>query len=159
MGPEPDLHLVLTAVRAFDHLLGECGVSFFGTKALAKQLAPGFPESLDGAPMLLPTPHAALRTALEHWFQDRTIRPRATATFDDSALMKVFGATGIGVFPAPTVIEEEVLQQYGVQLVGRAEEVRERFYAISVERRLRHPAVVAISESARGRLFASDALG
>jgi LysR family transcriptional activator of nhaA len=107
--------------------------------------------------MLLPTPHAALRTALEHWFQDRAIRPRAVATFDDSALMKVFGATGDGVFPAPTAIEKQIIQQYHVRLVGRTDEVRERFYAISVERRLRHPAVVAISQSARKRLFATDA--
>jgi LysR family transcriptional activator of nhaA len=141
------------AVRAFDHFLGDCGVSFFATARLARRLAPGFPESLDGAPMLLPTPHAALRTALEHWFQDRGIRPRAVATFDDSALAKVFGATGAGVFAAPSVIDEEVVQQYRVRLVGRTDEVRERYYAISVERRLRHPAVLAISENARDRLF------
>ena len=142
------------AVRAFDHLLGECGVAFFATAEQAARLRAGFPHSLDGAPMLLPTPHAALRTALEHWFQDLGIRPRMVASFDDSALMKVFGATGTGVFPAPQVIEREVVSQYDVELVGRADDVRERFYAISVERRLRHPAVVAISEDARGRLFA-----
>lgn len=147
------------AVRAFDHLLGECGVSFFAAPELAAAIAPGFPRSLDGAPMLLPTPIAALRTTLEHWFQDLGIRPRAVASFDDSALMKVFGATGSGVFPAPTVIEDEVEQQHGVRLVGRAEDVRERFYAISVERRLRHPAVVAISEGARDRLFVCERAG
>lgn len=141
------------AVRAFDHLLGECGVSFFATEALAQELEPGFPQSLDGSPMLLPTPSAALRTELEHWFQDLQIRPRTIATFDDSALMKVFGGTGAGVFPSPTAIEAEVISQYGVQLVGRTEDVRERFYAISVERRLQHPAVVMISSRARGGLF------
>lgn len=141
------------AVRAFDHLMGESGVSFFATRELAEQLAPGFPRSLDGAPMLLPTPIAALRTTLEHWFQDLGIRPRAVASFDDSALMKVFGATGAGVFPAPSVIEDEVIEQHGTQLVGRTDEISDSFYAISVERRLRHPAVVAISEGARERLF------
>ncbi len=145
------------AVRAFDHLLGECGVSFFASEALAARFAPGFPRSLDGAPMLLPTPHAALRTALEHWFQDLSIRPRTVASFDDSALMKVFGSTGAGVFPAPSAIEQEVLRQYGTRLVGRTDAVRERFYAISVERRLRHPAVLAISEGARERLSLVEA--
>jgi len=141
------------AVRAFNHLLGECGVSFFATPKLARRFAEGFPGSLDGAPMLWPTPGTALHTALEHWFQDLGIRPRTVASFDDSALMKVFGATGEGVFPSPTAIEAEVKQQYGVTVVGRTEEVRERFYAISVERRLKHPAVMAISEGARSSLF------
>lgn len=155
------LDLVLTdaprsadvAVRAFDHLLGECGVTFFATEAVAAALAPDFPASLDGAPMLLPTAVAALRPALEHWFQDLGIRPRTIAAFDDSALMKVFGSTGTGVFPAPSVIESQVEAQYGVRVVGRTEDVRDRFYAVSVERRLQHPAVVAISERARDRLF------
>lgn len=141
------------AVQAFDHLLGECGVSFFAREDLADALKANFPHSLDGAPMLFPTPHAALRTALEHWFQELDIRPRAVAAFDDPALMKVFGSSGAGVFPAPTAIEGEVLQQYDARLVGRAPTVRERFYAISAERRLEHPAVVAISEAARGRVF------
>ncbi len=145
------------AVRAFDHLLGECGVTFFSTKDLADRLRPGFPRSLDGAPMLFPTPIAALRTALEHWFQDLGIRPRSVAAFDDSALMKVFGATGLGVFSAPTAIEQEIVDQYGLEVVGRTDEVRERYYGVSVERRLQHPAIVAISENARGRLFKSDA--
>lgn len=141
------------AVRAFDHLLGECGVTFFARKDLAEQLSPEFPRSLDGAPMLLPTPIAAVRTSLEHWFQDLAIRPRGIAAFDDSALLKVFGATGTGVFAVPTAIEDQVAAQYAVHVVGRTEDVRERYYAISVERRLQHPAVVAISEGARGRLF------
>ncbi len=145
------------AVRAFDHKLGECGVTFFASAALARKLRRGFPQSLDGAPMLLPTPHAAVRTSLEHWFQDLDIRPRTVASFDDSALLKVFGATGTGVFPAPSAIESEVVRQYNVQPVGRAEEVRERFYAISIERRLRHPAVLAISQGAREELFPAKA--
>jgi len=143
------------AVRAFNHLLGECGVSFFASAPLARRYAKGFPRSLNGAPMLLPTADAALRTALEHWFQDLGIRPRIVGAFDDSALMKVFGATGSGIFSAPSVIENEVKRQYGVRLIGRTDHVRERFYAISIERRLRHPAVVAISEGAQERLFAA----
>lgn len=142
------------AVQAFDHKLGECGVTFFATAALAKKLAPGFPQSLDGASMLFPSAHAAVRTELEHWFQDREIRPRAVASFDDSALLKVFGSSGTGVFAAPSAIEEEVTRQYGVRPIGRVEEVRERYYAVSIERRLSHPAVVAISRGARDQLFA-----
>jgi LysR family transcriptional activator of nhaA len=141
-------------VRAFDHKLGECGVTFFATAPLARKLRSGFPGSLDGAPMLFPSAHAALRTQLEHWFQDLGIRPHAVASFDDSALLKVFGSTGAGVFAAPTAIEDEVERQYGVRVVGRSDSVRERFYAVSIERRLRHPAVVAISQGAREGLFA-----
>ena len=141
------------AVRAFDHKLGECGVTFFAEPPLAARLREGFPQSLDGAPMLLPTAHAALRQSLEHWFQDQGIRPRTVAAFDDSALLKVFGSTGAGVFAAPSAIETEVLRQYGVESIARVDAVRERFYAISIERRLRHPAVVAISEGARDRVF------
>ncbi len=143
------------AVRAYNHLLGECGVSFFATRELAARHRRGFPQSLDGAPMLVPSPGAALRTSLEHWFQDLGIRPRIVGTFDDSALLKVFGASGAGVFPAPTVIEADVKKQYDTQVVGRTEDVREAFYAISVERRLRHPAVLAICEEARQHLFPS----
>jgi LysR family transcriptional activator of nhaA len=141
------------AVRAFDHKLGECGVTFFAAAPLARKLRKGFPQSLDGAPMLLPTAPAAVRTELEHWFQDLDIRPRAVASFDDSALMKVFGARGIGVFAAPSAIESEVVRQYGVRVIGQVEAIRERFYAVSIERRLRHPAVVAISRGAREDLF------
>ncbi len=141
------------AVRAYNHLLGECGVSFFAAKELASACGPGFPLSLDGAPMLLPSPGGALRTSLEHWFQDLGIRPRVIGTFDDSALMKVFGASGAGVFPVPTVIEPEVKRQYGTHVIGRTEDVLERFYAISVERRVRHPAVLAICQEARENLF------
>ena len=143
------------AVRAFEPQAGECGVTFFAAAPLARRLRTDFPRSLDGAPMLFPTPHAAVRTSLEHWFQDVGIRPRAVATFDDSALLKVFGSTGTGVFAAPSAIEKEVVRQYKVQPVGRVDEVRERFYAVSVERRLRHPAVVAISQGAREGLFLS----
>lgn len=144
-----------SSVRAFNHLLGETGVSFFGTKELVKKYKRGFPGSLNGAPLLLPLENLTLRRSLNHWFDKNVIRPRVVAEFEDSALLKVFGGDGVGLFPAPTVVEREVASQYGVEVLGRVEEVRERFYAISVERRLKHPAVVAICEAARQELFAA----
>jgi LysR family transcriptional activator of nhaA len=144
-----------SSVRAFNHPLGETGVSIFGAKALVGAYKRGFPRSLDGAPMLLPLEGITLRRSLDAWFERHDIKPRVVAEFEDSALLKVFGADGIGLFPAPTVVEKEVMRQYDVQVVGRAPEVRERFYAISVERRLKHPAVVAISDAARHELFAA----
>jgi LysR family transcriptional activator of nhaA len=140
-------------VRAFNHLLGECGVSFFGRPKTARSLARHFPRSLDGTPFLLPTENTTLRRSLDQWFDVQGIRVQVAAEFEDSALMKVFGEAGTGVFAAPRVIEEEVERQYGVRVFGRTEDVRERFYAISVERRIKHPAIVAISEAARTRLF------
>lgn len=140
-------------VKAYSHLLGECGVSIFGAEALAKTHRRGFPGSLDGAPFLLPTSDATLRSLLNQWFEARRIRPRIVGEFEDSALLKVFGQSGAGLFAAPSAIEADVRRQYGVRLVGRVE-VRERFYAITVERRLKHPAVVAITEAARKELFA-----
>jgi LysR family transcriptional regulator, transcriptional activator of nhaA len=142
-------------VRAFNHLLGETGVSFFGTKELAKRHKRGFPTSLNGAPVLLPLEHLTLRRSLNQWFDRNDIKPQVVAEFADSALLKAFGGDGLGVFPAPTVVESEVMAQHNVQLLGRVPEVRERFYAISVERRLKHPAVVAISDAARHELFAA----
>lgn len=143
-------------VRAFNHLLGETGVTFFGTTPLANSHRKGFPQSLDGAPMLLPLENLTLRRSLDQWFDRQGIKPQVVAEFEDSALMKVFGADGLGVFPAPTVMEADVRQQYGVQVLGRVPQVRERFYAISVERKLKHPAIVAISEAARHELFAAE---
>ncbi len=140
-------------VRAFNHLLGECGVSIFGTKDLATKYRRRFPKSLDGAPFIIPTANTALRRALEHWFDSEDIRPSVFGEFEDSALLKVFGQAGVGVFAAPTVIEKEVQRQYSVRVVGRLESVRERFYAISVEKKVRHPAVLAIADEARQKLF------
>jgi len=141
-------------VRAFNHLLGECGVSFFGSKALAETFQRGFPKSLDGAPMLLPIENLTLRRSLNQWFDSLGVRPKIIAEFEDTALLQVFGSDGLGLFPAPTAVEREVARQHHVELVGRTDAVRERYYAISVERRLKHPAVVAISNMARHELFA-----
>lgn len=155
------LDLVLTdapigpglSVRAYNHLLGDSGVTFFGTKPLAARYRHGFPRSLDQAPILLPTPNTTLRNALELWFKKLKIAPQLAAQFEDTALLKVFGGAGIGVFQAPTAIEAQVKKQYGVSAIGRTTEVKERFYAVSVERRITHPAVRAISEAARSELF------
>ncbi|MFM8414923.1 MAG: transcriptional activator NhaR [Planctomycetota bacterium] len=139
-------------LRAFNHLLGDCGVSFFGAADLAARYRSGFPASLDGAPLLLPTGNSALRREAEQWFDAIGIRPRVRGEFSDSALLKTFGARGGGIFLAPTIVEEDVRRMYGVQVVGRDERLRERFYAISVEKRLAHPAVVAITRAARASL-------
>ncbi len=142
-------------IRAYNHLLGETSVTFFGSKALAKRHKRGFPTSLDGAPMLLPLEHLTLRRSLNQFFDRHDIRPRIVAEFADSALSKVFGADGVGIFVAPSVVEPQVIAQYGVQIIGRTDEVRERFYAISAERRLKNPAALAISGAARSEIFAT----
>lgn len=147
----------LVRVRAFSHLLGGCGVSFFGTSPLAARYRKNFPASLDGAPFLLPSEDSTLRRSLEQWFEAQRIRPQVVGEFQDSALLKAFGEAGVGVFTAPTVTEKEVQRHYGVSLLGRTESVTERFYAISVERRIKHPAVVAIAEAARQTLFQETA--
>jgi LysR family transcriptional activator of nhaA len=140
-------------IRAFNHLLGECGVTIFATAALARSLGRDFPSCLEGAPFLLPAGGTTLRRSLDQWFEARRIRPRILGEMEDSALVQVFGATGAGAFPAPSAIEEEIRRQHGVRILGRLEDVRESFYAVSVERKLRNPAILAISESARSGLF------
>jgi LysR family transcriptional activator of nhaA len=142
------------AVRAFNHLLGECGTTFFCSPKLAPSIRRKFPRSLHGAPFLLPGAPSSVRRSLEQWFNSQEIRPAIVAELDDSALAKDFGMEGMGVFAAPSVIETEVLRQYRVRVVGRAEAVRQQFYAISVERKIKHPAVVAICNSARQDIFA-----
>ena len=139
--------------HAFNHLLGECGTSFFATDRLAKRLRRGYPRSLDGAPCLLPSDHATVRRRLDQWFDAARLRPALIAEFDDSALMYAFGEDGRGFFPAPTVFEEEFRHRYNVHVVGRNKTVRQQFYAISVDQRLHHPAVLAIVRAARQDLF------
>ncbi len=142
--------------RAYHHLLGETGVTLFGTHALVRRYRDGFPGSLAGAPILLPLEHLPLRRSLEQWFDRLGITPSVVAECEDSALLKVLGGTGLGLFPAPTVLGPEVSARYEVEPLGVVDGVQERFYAISVERRLKHPAVVAITEAARQRLFAAE---
>lgn len=136
-------------VRAYSHLLGECGVSVLGSETLAAAHRKDFPRSLNGAPFLLPSEDSALRLSLEDWFRDHGVQPRVVGTFDDSALLDAFGQAGAGLFAMPSAIEAEVKRQYKVRVVGRLATVRQRFYAITVERKLRNPAVLAISERAR----------
>ena len=146
-------------VRGFNHQLGECGISFFAVPAMAKTLRKDFPQSLNGAPMLLPGEMSVAQSRLLNWLDKHHIHPLIVGEFDDSALMKAFGQAGTGVFIAPTPIATEVEKQYGVEVIGKTDEVREQFYAISVERKISHPAVVAITKTAREWLFRSTAKG
>ena len=139
-------------IKVFNHLLGDCGITFFATAPLARRYRRGFPGSLAGAPLLLPAGNAALRRSLDQWFDELGIRPAVRGEFSDSALLKAFGGRGEGLFVAPTAVENEVRRMYGVGIVGREERVRERFYAISAEKRLAHPAVLAITQAARTSL-------
>lgn len=140
-------------VKVFNHLLGESGTTFFAGVPLARQLRRRFPRSLNGAAMLLPTVNTALRRALDQWFEAQGLRPTIAGEFEDSALLKAFGEAGRAVFPAPTAIERDVCRHYRVGIVGRTSAVLERYYAISAERRLKHPGVVAITSAARTEVF------
>jgi LysR family transcriptional activator of nhaA len=142
------------SVRAFNHLLGKCGVTFFGA-AVHTHLKKDFPRSLNGAPLLLPSEASSVRHALDVWFEAQGIRPNVVGDFDDSALLKAFGQRGFGLFAMPSVIEEEVSRQFDVSVIGRTADIEACFYAITVERRLRHPAVVAMAQAARSTLFQS----
>ena len=139
------------SVRAYSHLLGECGVAFMGTRPLVRRYRATFPQALDGAPMLLPTDDTAIRRQMDRWCEHHRIRPILVGEFEDYALLLAFGQSGLGVFPVPVMLEAQFRRLYGVERLGRAEGVRARYYAISVERKLKHPAMVAISEGARHR--------
>ena len=143
-------------VRAHSHLLGECAVSIFGAQRLVSRYSKDFPRSLDGAPFLMPTTDTTLRRSLDEWFYSQEIRPQVVGEFEDSALLRVFGQLGAGLFAAPGAIEWEIRDQYRVSRLAEPLPLRETFYAISVERRIKHPAVAAIVEEARQRLFKSD---
>jgi LysR family transcriptional activator of nhaA len=140
------------SVRSFNHLLGKCGVSFFAAP-LHGHLKKDFPRSLDGAPMLMPSEASSVRHALDLWLDAQGVRPIIVGDFDDSALLKAFGQRGLGVFAMPSVIEADVIRQFDVSVIGRTDEIENCFYAITVERRLRHPAVVAIAAAARSDIF------
>jgi len=142
-------------VRAYNHFLGDSGVTLFARKDLAERLRRHFPRSLGGVPFLLPAENNSLRRALMQWLTDAKLQPRIRGEFQDSALLKAFGQLGAGVFPGPSIIEEEIQRQYGVEVVGRLDEVRESFFAITVERRLHHPAVQVIYRAAREEIFLS----
>ena len=141
-----------TPLRAFNHFLGESGTTFFAAAALANQVKDDFPRSLHGAPLLLPSANTQLRRTLELWFDANAINPRRVGEFDDLALMMTFARGGTGIFPAPTLIEDDVESQYGVRIIGRLAEVKERFYAVSAERKVKNPLVGAITSAAAGSI-------
>lgn len=140
-------------VRGYSHLLGESGLTVFGTRDLARRLKGGFPALLSEAPFLLPGEDSAVRPKLVQWFEAHDLRPKIVGEFDDSALLKAFGQAGAGLFVAPTAIGDYVAAQYGAQALGEIESVREQLYAITTERKLTHPAIVAISRAAQLELF------
>ena len=136
-------------VKAFSHLLGEYGITFFGRAEAASRFRKGFPASLSGAPLLMPTENTMLRRTLDEWMNGASIRPNIIGEFEDSALLMAFGQRGAGLFPAPSPIAAEVARQYRVVPVGVIPGVREMLYAVSVERRISHPAVAAVCAAAR----------
>ncbi len=140
-------------VRGFNHLLGESDLMVFGTPALIKSLKGKFPHCLDRAPFLLPGQDVAIRAGLMHWFESRGVHPHVVGEFDDSALLKSFGQAGSGLFAAPSAIEDSVLKQYGVKRLGRIESVKEQLYAITTERRLKHPAIIAVINTTQNEVF------
>ena len=140
-------------IKGYSQKLGECGISFFATAGLAAQYGQDFPRGLHGAPLLIPGPETVVRSRLQRWFAEQQIQPRIVGEFDDSALMQAFGQSGSGIFIAPSVIADEVCKQYGVELIGQTDAVNESFYAVSVERKVKHPGIVAITEGARRQLF------
>ncbi len=137
VGPE-------SAVRTFNHLLDESEIAFFGTPEAARRLRPDFPRSLDSQDMLLPTSTAVVRRMLEHWFESLGIYPKVVAEFQDAAQLKTFGEIGLGVFPAPMMVAEQIEEQHGVRRLGIANGLKEKFYAVSIEKKERHPAVIAL---------------
>lgn len=143
-------------VKGYSHKLGECGVALLARPEVAGRLRGDFPACLEGAPLLIPGEGTAMRGRLLRWLAGQDVHPRIVGEFDDSALMRAFGQGGSGIFPAPALIAEQICRQDGVQVLGRAETVPERFYAISVERRLSHPAVLAILDAASQELFVVD---
>ena len=148
---------VTVDVNVYSHKLGECGLSILAEEKLAKKYREGFPSTLSQAPILLPTEHTAVRRSLDRWMEERKVFPEIVAEIDDSALLKVFGQAGQGLFPVPSAIEDLVKKQYGVMLVGRIPEVLDSFYAISVEKRIQHEATISIINQARSKLFETSA--
>lgn len=142
-----------SGTRIFNHFLGESAVAVFAAPALAARYREDFPRCLNGAPFLLPTQNTALRRALDQWFDSQQISPVILAEVEDSALMKTFGAAAAGLFFSPRAVAGEIQRQYGTPMLGLAEGVYERFYAITAQRRLKHPLVAAILEHARQGLF------
>lgn len=143
------------SVKAFNHKLGSSSVSFFAAPELAARLRLPFPKCLDGAPMLVPGGSSSVRPQFDAWLERERLHPRVVGEFGDGALMKAFGRQGRGVFLSPSVVEDETVSQYGVQVIGRVDEISDDFYAITAERRITHPGVAAITQAARAELFSA----
>jgi LysR family transcriptional activator of nhaA len=141
------------SIKAYNHKLGESGLTFFAHQDLANKYKVNFPQSLNHAPMLLPTTQYAIRQLFNYWLSEQQIYPNIRGQFDDSALMKSFGQAGLGIFFMPTIIADEVCHNFNVEVVGQTKEIKQAFYAISAERKVKHPAVVAICDNARQSLF------
>jgi LysR family transcriptional activator of nhaA len=158
------LHLVLSDLpppeglpsKAFGHLLGETEIVIYGTKALARKYRAGFPQSLSGAPMLLPTSGSSLRRLLERWLTEKEVHVQVEGEFDDAAMMRTFGVNGRGLWPVRAALAAEVEDSHGAVPVGVVDGLRERYYAVSAERRARHPAMVALLASARELLLTPE---
>jgi LysR family transcriptional regulator, transcriptional activator of nhaA len=142
-----------TSLRVFSHSLGECQMMLFGIPALAERYRQDFPASLNGAPLLLPTRNNAIRGRLDQWFEMHSLQPDIVGEFEDSALLKTFGRSGLGLFPAPSALAADVAAQFDAVAVGEMAQVREQFFAISAERKIRHPAVEAILSATHGGVF------
>jgi LysR family transcriptional activator of nhaA len=140
-------------IRAYNHLLGECGVTFVGNRKIAARYKRKFPQSLNGAPFFLPTDNTALRRNLDFWFESKGVRPVIIGEFEDYALLRAFGETGTGLFPLPSIVEPQIRKQKYLAMVGETREILTQFYAISAERKLQHPAVLSIRNAAKRELF------
>jgi LysR family transcriptional activator of nhaA len=149
LGPEISL-------RAFNHLLGECSIAVMGTPEICQEYREGFPNSLSRAPFLLPMENTAMRRAINQWFDSKGIFPQIVGEFDDVALLKVFGQDGKGLIFMPSIITSDVEKQLRFETLGIIPEIRERFYAISLQRRIKHPAVIAITDAARNELLVNE---
>jgi LysR family transcriptional activator of nhaA len=141
------------SIKAYNHYLGQSTLSFFAAPQLANKLSGDFPACLQDAPMLVPTKQYAIRQLFDKWCADNSVFPLIRGQYDDSALMKSFGKAGFGVFFMPSIIEEEVQSNFGLQVIGRSQTLKQKFYAISAERKVTHPAVSAICNTARDVIF------
>jgi LysR family transcriptional activator of nhaA len=143
------------STRGFSHKLGQSSISFLASFSIKEKLSGDFPNCLNNAPLLLPNSGSQLRLDIDQWLNQNRLQPRIVAEFDDSALMKAFGQEGVGIFIAPTVIKQAVMQQYGVEFIGQTDALSENFYAISVEKKIKNPVVSKVIETANAVLFSS----
>ncbi|MCG8379019.1 MAG: transcriptional activator NhaR [Proteobacteria bacterium] len=139
-------------IKAYNHFLGESGITFFAKPEMSKQFSKNFPKSLNNAPILIPTENSTIRRAIDQWFDELEVYPKIMGEFDDSALLKAFGQGGVGIFFMPTVIEKDICKQFNVNIIGRTAKVKEQFYAISTERKIKHPAIASICKAAKQKI-------